>query len=131
MHVPRSNTWVKAVALLLLLGIFAGQTEAMRPASTNIWASRATLRMKKPSSVVEQVTGKKAEKKAEEGFSPSHGGCRAEKATFVGGELATSPRPHETMNIRADLPESVFWGDVGGINYLTETRNQHIPRYCH
>ncbi len=31
---------------------------------------------------------------------------------------------------RAALPASFFWGDVDGVNYLTETRNQHIPQWA-
>jgi len=27
-------------------------------------------------------------------------------------------------------PPSFHWGDVGGVNYLTQTKNQHIPQYC-
>ena len=60
----------------------------------------------------------------------SHKHCRAEKATFLAGERVTSPRPHEQLDVRNDLPTHVFWGDVDGVNYLTETRNQHIPQYC-
>lgn len=29
-----------------------------------------------------------------------------------------------------DLPTNYWWGNVGGTNYLTVQRNQHIPIYC-
>ena len=29
-----------------------------------------------------------------------------------------------------DLPESWYWGDVNGTNFLTKNLNQHIPQYC-
>ena len=29
-----------------------------------------------------------------------------------------------------ELPSSLFWGNVNGTNYLTVSRNQHIPEYC-
>ena len=38
-------------------------------------------------------------------------------------------RHHETMRVM-EIPSDHFWGDVNGTNYLTESRNQHIPQYC-
>ena len=66
----------------------------------------------------------------EEGETGTHKHCRTTKATFLAGERVISPRPHEQLDVRNDLPTHVFWGDVDGVNYLTETRNQHIPQYC-
>merc|ERR1719313_2637003 len=55
------------------------------------------------------------------------------KACFSGNmnikERITGPRAHESIRV-ADVPASFFWGDVNGTNYLTESRNQHIPQYC-
>ena len=28
------------------------------------------------------------------------------------------------------LPPAHIWNEVGGVNYLTEIKNQHIPQYC-
>lgn len=44
-------------------------------------------------------------------------------------EHVTSPRPHEYLDVKA-LPESWFWGNISGRNYLSWGRNQHIPVYC-
>jgi len=44
-------------------------------------------------------------------------------------ELVKSPRPHEYLDVK-DLPESFSWTNKDGINYLSWSRNQHIPTYC-
>lgn len=31
---------------------------------------------------------------------------------------------------KVDLPDNHFWGDVDGTNYLSWTKQQHIPQYC-
>jgi len=38
-------------------------------------------------------------------------------------------RAHEAMDITT-LPTNMFWGNVSGTNYLSMSRNQHIPVYC-
>lgn len=54
--------------------------------------------------------------------------CR-QKLQFAGGEKVLSPLPHETMDLQ-DLPKNWDWRDVGGKNYVTWDKNQHIPQYC-
>jgi len=44
-------------------------------------------------------------------------------------ENVVNARPHEVMNTD-DLPSDFHWGNVNGTNFLTESRNQHIPQYC-
>ena len=54
--------------------------------------------------------------------------CASSTITFKNGEKVTRPRAHESLSV-ADLPSEHFWGNISGVNYLTQSRNQHIPQY--
>lgn len=57
------------------------------------------------------------------------GGCRVEKATFEGGEIKQSPHAWDIFK-QEDLPANVDWRNMNGKNYMSWSKNQHIPRYC-
>ena len=60
---------------------------------------------------------------------PFQKACYNGNTEFKNGERVTGPRAHERLSMN-DVPKKWFWGDVNGVNYLSELRNQHIPQYC-
>tara|TARA_B110000208_G_C11683234_1_gene399600 strand:+ start:119 stop:1102 length:984 start_codon:yes stop_codon:yes gene_type:complete len=45
------------------------------------------------------------------------------------GKHLISPESVDVVDATG-LPKSLFWGSVNGTNFLSSTRNQHIPVYC-
>ena len=54
-------------------------------------------------------------------------GCYIKKSGHKSPYQWVDPMPNSTVN---DLPDNFNWGDVNGVNYLTQMKNQHIPQYC-
>lgn len=52
---------------------------------------------------------------------------RVPKSQFKNGEVITKPRAQDIITA---VPASWDWRNISGVNYLSWTRNQHVPVYC-
>lgn len=50
-------------------------------------------------------------------------------AEMRAGKYLETAQPHTYLN-KDDLPDTFTWSQVNGTNFLTTSRNQHIPVYC-
>ena len=67
---------------------------------------------------------------SDDSFLGKRGGCRVPVAHFEGHpDLKITPYAWDLYGA-SDLPETVDWRNMDGINYLSWNKNQHIPQYC-
>jgi len=56
---------------------------------------------------------------------------QTEAAGIVWRGNLTSPSSHDLLSLpEGGLPNNYSWTNVDGVNYCTQSRNQHIPQYC-
>ena len=55
--------------------------------------------------------------------------CLSPNATYTNGPVIKTPEPKLTIHSSV-LPKTWDWRDIDGVNYLSWTVNQHIPKYC-
>eukprot|EP01083_Nonionella_stella_P022073 61038_1 len=71
------------------------------------------------------------------GFTTPHRECSAKVAgVYYGGHCPSLERPqdlrtgfmHEKLGLT--IPDALDWRNIDGKNYLSWSRNQHVPKYC-
>lgn len=62
-------------------------------------------------------------------LSTSNKACRVKKAAFRKGEKRPEVMSWETVDA-SEYPANWDWRDMNGTNYLSWSKNQHIPEYC-
>ena len=55
--------------------------------------------------------------------------CTVVNRGYTNGPLILTPEPANYVTTE-QLPTTWDWRDINGVNYLSWTVNQHIPRYC-
>jgi len=107
------------------------ETDCAWATPVDTWSSgekhQATQEEKEEGSLADEAKNSKYPEDSPQFLGHKNGCRRVNKIHFKDGEKGTTPRAW-TMN--AEVPASIDWRNVDGVNYLSWNKNQHIPTYC-